>query len=99
MLRCGLNPEMVIWLPTTPSPEDHLRQYGLVDIALDPFPNGGCTTSCEALWMGVPVITLTGERYVSRMTTSVLHGAELPEWVARNEHEYFDDCSKSCRSI
>ena len=37
MLRCGLNPEMVIWLPTTPSPEDHLRQYGLVDIALDPF--------------------------------------------------------------
>ena len=89
MIRSGLNPEKVVWLPTTPSPEDHLRQYGLVDIALDPFPNGGCTTSCEALWMGVPVITLTGERYVSRMSTAVLSGAALVEWIASCEQEYY----------
>ena len=88
MRRCGLDPEAVIWLPTCPKPEDHLRQYGLIDIALDPFPNGGCTTTCEALWMGVPVITLCGSHYVSRMATAVLRGANLPEWVAANETEY-----------
>ena len=88
MRRCGLDPEAVIWLPTCPNPEDHLRQYGLVDIALDPFPNGGCTTTCEALWMGVPVISLCGNHYVSRMATAVLQGANLGEWVAHSEEEY-----------
>ena len=102
MLRCGLNPERVVWLPTTPSPEDHLRQYGLVDIALDPFPNGGCTTTCEALWMGVPVITLTGDRYVGRMSTAVLDGAQLNEWIASDEQEYFEIALKAadnCRNL
>ena len=88
MWRCGLDPEAVIWLPTCPRPEDHLRQYGLIDIALDPFPNGGCTTTCEALWMGVPVITLCGSHYVSRMATAVLQGANLGEWVAYSEDQY-----------
>ena len=88
MRRCGLDPEVVIWLPTCPKPEDHLRQYGLIDIALDPFPNGGCTTTCEALWMGVPVITLCGSHYVSRMATAVLQGANLGEWVAHSEDQY-----------
>jgi len=78
----------VIWLPTCPNPEDHLRQYGLIDIALDPFPNGGCTTTCESLWMGVPVITLCGSHYVSRMSTAVLLGANLSEWVAQTKQEY-----------
>ena len=86
--RCGLDPESVVWLPTCPKPEDHLRQYGLIDIALDPFPNGGCTTTCEALWMGVPVITLCGSHYVSRMSTAVLQGANLSEWVAHSQEEY-----------
>ena len=61
-----------------------------MDVALDPFPNGGCTTSCEALWMGVPVITLAGDLYVSRMTTAVLAGAHLPEWIASSEDDYFN---------
>ena len=90
MLRCGLDPERVLWLPTTPAPEDHLQQYGLIDVALDPFPNGGCTTTCEALWMGVPVITLAGHNYVSRMSTAVLAGANLNDWIASDEQEYFD---------
>ena len=45
-----------------------------MDVALDCFPNGGCTTTCEALWMGVPVITKIGRSYVSRMSTAVLYG-------------------------
>jgi hypothetical protein len=88
MLRCGLDPELVLWLPTCPTATEHLRQYGLVDVALDPFPNGGCTTSCEALWMGVPVITLRGDRYVSRMSTAVLQGAGLHQWIATSEADY-----------
>lgn len=99
MLRCGLDPNRVIWLPMPHKPEDHLRQYGLMDIALDPFPNGGCTTTCEALWMGVPVITLQGDRYVSRMSTAVLHGAELSEWVALTEQEYLNKAIKAADQI
>lgn len=102
MLRCGLNPERVVWLPTTPAPEDHLQQYSLIDVALDPFPNGGCTTTCEALWMGVPVITLAGHNYVSRMSTSVLSGANLEEWIAFTEQEYFEkalQAASQCQTL
>ena len=90
MLRAGLNPERVHWLPFMATSRDHLHQYAQIDIALDCFPNGGCTTSCEALWMGVPVITLTGRSYVSRMSTAVLHGAGLPEWCAASPQAYLD---------
>ena len=90
MLRNGLNPERVIWLPLAPTSRDHLHQYAQIDIALDCFPNGGCTTTCEALWMGVPVITLTGRSYVSRMSTAVLHGAGLPEWCVASPQAYLD---------
>lgn len=88
MRRHGLNPKRITWLPTTVKPSDHLRQYGLIDVALDPFPNGGCTTTCEALWMGVPVITLEGTHYVSRMASAVLRGAGLQQWICTDENDY-----------
>lgn len=90
MVRQGLDPERVIWLPIAPTPEEHLNQYAQMDVALDCFPNGGCTTTCEALWMGVPVITLTGSSYVSRMSTAVLHGAALPNLCAESEQQYLE---------
>jgi protein O-GlcNAc transferase len=88
MRRQGLDPERVIWLPRADGPVEHLQQYSWVDVALDCFPNGGCTTTCEALWMGTPVITLTGNSYVSRMSTAVLHGAAMPEWCAGSPEHY-----------
>ncbi len=88
MLRFGLDPDRVHWLPLAPTPEEHLQQYRHIDIALDPIPNGGCTTTCEALWMGVPVITLEGATYVSRMSTAVLRGAGLGDWVCSSEGAY-----------
>ncbi len=90
MLRQGLDPTQVLWLPLAASSADHLQQYAEVDVALDCFPNGGCTTTCEALWMGVPVITLTGRSYVSRMSTAVLHGAGLPEWCVSSPQAYLN---------
>jgi len=88
MRRQGLDPERVEWLALTPGCAEHLKQYRHLDIALDPVPNGGCTTTCEALWMGCPVITLAGIHYVSRMSTAVLRGAGLPHWVASTEDNY-----------
>ncbi|MHA3960261.1 O-linked N-acetylglucosamine transferase, SPINDLY family protein [Synechococcus sp. LTW-G] len=88
MRRVGLDPDRVIWLPLAPSHREHLEQYRHVDVALDSYPNGGCTTTCEALWMGAPVITLTGTHYVSRMSTAVLNGANLPHFCASTPEEY-----------
>ena len=81
MLRVGLNPERITWIPLTAGHTEHLQQYQHVDIALDPLPNGGCTTTCEALWMGAPVITKAGSSYVSRMSTAVLEGCGLHDWI------------------
>ncbi len=67
---------------------DHFRSYGQADMALDPFPYHGTTTTCEALWMGVPVVTLAGKAHVSRVGVSLLTNVGLPEMIARNEEEY-----------
>jgi len=88
MLRQGLDPERVTWLALTAGSKEHLEQYRHLDVALDPVPNGGCTTTCEALWMGCPVITLAGNHYVSRMSTAVLRGANCPDWVCDSEQAY-----------
>ena len=68
--------------------QEFLGNYGQVDIALDPFPFAGGATTCEALWMGVPVITKPGETYTSRHSLSYLHTLGLQELVASNDEEY-----------
>jgi predicted O-linked N-acetylglucosamine transferase (SPINDLY family) len=66
----------------------HLEVYADIDIVLDVFPWSGHTTACEALWMGVPVITLRGNRAATRMTASVLTHLGLQEWVAEDPDDY-----------
>ena len=96
MLRQGLDPKRVDWLSLTQGPIEHLHQYAHMDIALDPIPNGGCTTTCEALWMGVPTITLAGSHYVSRMSTAVLAAANMSDWIAQDCAGYINlACEKA----
>ena len=72
----------------TASTYKHLELYGKVDIALDTFPYNGTTTTCEALWMGVPVITLLGEAHAGRVGGSLLTTVGKAEWVAHSEQQY-----------
>ncbi|MBX9958607.1 MAG: tetratricopeptide repeat protein [Burkholderiaceae bacterium] len=70
------------------SRSDYLAAYHQVDIALDPFPFPGGTTTVEALWMGVPVLTLQGDRFLARQGVGLLMNAGLPEWVAADAQGY-----------
>jgi len=65
--------------------DDHLAQYNQVDIALDTLPYSGCTTTCEALWMGVPVVTLARNESRSRMSTGILRQIGLEQLIADSE--------------
>ena len=73
----GLAPERLELRGHSPSVEEHLAAYNDVDIALDTFPYTGCTTTADALWMGVPVLTVAGESMVSRQAAAVLRGVGL----------------------
>ena len=78
----GIAAERITLQPSDPSPK-HLESYNLVDIGLDTFPFNGAATTCEAMWMGVPVITLAGTAYHSRVGVSLLSNVGLPELIAK----------------
>lgn len=75
----------------------HLRAYRDVDVALDPLPQGGGATTLEALMMGVPTVTLRGERLVRRVSASTVTMAGHPEWVAENATEYVEIAGRIVR--
>jgi predicted O-linked N-acetylglucosamine transferase (SPINDLY family) len=82
--------ERLILLSMTPSAREHLDTYNLIDIALDTFPYNGTTTTCEAMWMGVPVITLAGQTHASRVGVSLLSNVGLPDLIVNTKDEYVD---------
>jgi predicted O-linked N-acetylglucosamine transferase (SPINDLY family) len=66
---------------------EHLAAYNQIDIALDTFPYPEVTTSAEALWMGAPVLSMRGDRFLSCTASSIAHNAGLSNWIAENENE------------
>lgn len=75
-------------LPKTPTSREHLSMYSRVDVALDTFPYNGTTTTCEALCMGVPVVTLRGTMHAGRVGASLLSAAGLPDLIAESDDAY-----------
>ncbi|RFC32802.1 MAG: putative O-linked N-acetylglucosamine transferase, SPINDLY family [Candidatus Nitrotoga sp. SPKER] len=85
--QAGIMPERVIMEGHIPR-ENYLAAYAHVDIILDTFPYPGGTTTCEALWMGVPTLTLTGDTLLARQGASMLTCAGLEDWIASDESDY-----------
>lgn len=84
----GVAADRVQFEPRISNYHDHLAGYARLDLALDPFPYNGGTTTVEALYMGVPVLTVHGDRYVAHMSESVLQAAHLGEWVTPDVAAY-----------
>ncbi|MDP9174237.1 MAG: tetratricopeptide repeat protein [Planctomycetota bacterium] len=84
----SIGPERIVLRDWIAGKASHLLLYGEIDIALDTFPYNGTTTTCEALWMGAPVITLAGEHHRSRVGASILTNVGLGELIAKNAEEY-----------
>ena len=85
--RDGIDPQRVSFMGRLPL-EAYFEQFRSIDIALDTFPYGGGTTTCNTLWMGVPVVSLAGTTAVGRAGLSILSNVGLPELVANTPEEY-----------
>jgi predicted O-linked N-acetylglucosamine transferase (SPINDLY family) len=86
--KAGLAAERLELRPALAAYDDHLRAYDDIDIALDTFPYHGTTTTCEALFQGVPVVTLAGRTHASRVGVSLLSRVGFTEWIASSESDF-----------
>jgi predicted O-linked N-acetylglucosamine transferase (SPINDLY family) len=97
--RFGIAPERLVIKGRFESHEEHFRAYHEVDIALDPFPYPGITTTVEALWMGVPVLAMKGDRFISHQGETILHNLGLPEWIADDADGYVAKATAFARDV
>jgi predicted O-linked N-acetylglucosamine transferase (SPINDLY family) len=84
----GISSDRIEMRGRTADSREHLQLYSLVDVALDTYPYHGTTTTCEALWMGAPVVTLAGRTHVSRVGASLLSTIGLSELIAQTPERY-----------
>lgn len=87
MQTFGITPERIVTAGRMTRAE-YLAAHAAVDFILDTFPYPGGTTTCEALWMGVPTLTLLGRTFLARQGVAMLTAAGLPDWVAHDEEDY-----------
>lgn len=88
--KYGISGDRVICHLYSPAKYDHMQLYNEIDIALDTFPYSGATTTCEALWMGVPVVTMPGQTHVSRVSGSILDVIGLQDLICTDTQNYVD---------
>ena len=86
----GVDPERIIFAERVPRVEDHLARYRLADVFIDTFPYNGHTTAGDALRAGLPVVSLCGGSFASRVAASLLHDVGLPELACYSHQEYHD---------
>jgi protein O-GlcNAc transferase len=84
----GIDANRLGFAGLSPKPQQMMAEFAHIDIALDPIPYNGATTTCLSLWMGVPVVSLAGEGYAGRMGASLLGAIGRSEWVASSAEEY-----------
>ncbi len=95
----GVCEDRLLLIGSVPRHTQHLALYSKVDLALDPFPYCGTTTTCEALWMGVPVVTLAGNCHVARVGASLLRGLDLAAFVSTSEDDYVERAVKIAADV
>jgi predicted O-linked N-acetylglucosamine transferase (SPINDLY family) len=98
MAEAGLPRERVELLGGCPHHE-FIRGYAAIDIALDPFPYTGGLSVCEALWMGVPVVSLAGDSFAARHALSHLSNAGLAGWVAEDVAGYLEHAERAATDL
>ncbi|HYM18088.1 MAG TPA: tetratricopeptide repeat protein [Micropepsaceae bacterium] len=86
--RRGIDPMRLIFAPFTPTTEEHLSRLRLADLFLDTLPYNAHATACDALWAGVPLLTLQGAAFASRVAASALHAVGLTELVTQSINHY-----------
>jgi len=96
--NAGVEPSRIVFAEGRPQAE-HLARLELADLALDTFPCNGHTTTADALWAGVPVVTLRGEAFAARVAASLLHANGLDELIATTPEEYRHSILRYCRDI
>ena len=87
--RKGVAPERLVFAPKVPNPV-HLARYRMADLFLDTAPYGAHTTASDALWMGVPILTVSGHSFASRVCGSLVRAAGLPDLVCASAEEYVE---------
>jgi len=98
IIAAGMDPRRVTLEGPSPHNE-YLATFHRADIALDPFPFSGGTTTAESLWMGVPVVTLNGDRLIARQGAGLLSAVGLPDWIAANPRNYVEIAVRAARDI
>ncbi len=96
--KLDIDPSRIELLGRTQTTADHLALYNRIDCALDTFPYTGTTTTCEALAMGVPTITLLGQSHAGRVSASLLQAIGCADLIADNEQAYIDLATKHAQS-
>lgn len=94
----GVDAEQIV-IEGDDEPAKYFATYHRVDIALDPFPYPGGVTTVDALWMGVPVLTLAGEDFLSRQGVGLLANAGLQDWIASDENDYVERAGTHARDL
>lgn len=99
LITLGISPDRIILTGRTQTLDEHLQLYSNIDIALDTFPYNGTTTTCEALWMGVPVVTMSGYLHAGRVGVSLLNAVNHTEWIGQNKEDYLAIAAKLASNI